>query len=184
MRIDPDKLISAHEGVPPLFREVASLDRGNTSAKTGFAAGKSFLDELLAAATYGEKLLKLETLLRTEVSRVLKLAPERIGANQPFGQLGVDSLMALEFIRRVNSALALGLPATAVFNYPSVNALAIQIAQRLGVVPDAAPAPASSGRHVEEFGMEADFASNDLQELSEADALRALMEPGDLARGD
>jgi phthiocerol/phenolphthiocerol synthesis type-I polyketide synthase C len=185
VRIDPDKLISAHEGVPSLFREVASLDR-NTSAGTSFATGS--LDELLAATTYGEKLLKLETLLRTEVSRVLKLAPDRIGANQPFGQMGIDSLMALEFIRRVNRALALSLPATAVFNYPSINALAIQIARRLGVLPDAAPALAprlsSSGRHVEGSGMHAAFEPDGLQELSESDALRALMEPGDLTRGD
>ncbi len=153
VRVDPDKLISAHESVPPLFREVAGLDSRSTSAKTSFATGMSFHDELLAAATYGEKLLKLETLLRTEVSRVLKLAPDRIGANQPFGQLGIDSLMALEFIRRVNRVLALSLPATAVFNYPSINALAIQIAQRLGVVLDAATASAprlpSFDRHAE-----------------------------------
>lgn len=187
-RIDPDKLISAREVVPPLLREVASLDRRNTSAQTSFATGKSFLDELSTAATYGEKLLKVETLLRTEVSRVLKLAPDRIGANQPFGQMGIDSLMALEFIRHVNRAMALALPATAVFNYPSINALAIQIARRLGVLPDAAPVAApslsSSGRHVDGFGMEADFEPNVLQELSESDALRALMEPGDLTSGD
>jgi acyl transferase domain-containing protein/NADPH:quinone reductase-like Zn-dependent oxidoreductase/acyl carrier protein len=188
VRIDPDKLISAHEGVPPLFREVASLDGRNTSARTSFAAGEGFFDELQAAATYAEKLLKLETLLRTGVSRVLKLAPDRITANQPFGQMGIDSLMALEFIRRVNGVLGLALPATAVFNYPSIHALAIQIAQRLGVVPDAVPAPAphlpSSGPHAEEFGMQADFEADVLQELSESDALRALMEPGDSTSGD
>ncbi|HEY1768311.1 MAG TPA: SDR family NAD(P)-dependent oxidoreductase [Terracidiphilus sp.] len=183
-RIDADKLISTHEGVPPLFREVASLDPRSPSAKTSFAGGESFLDELHAAATYAEKLLKLETLLRAEVSRVLKLAPERIGANQPFGQMGIDSLMALEFIRRVNGALGLALPATAVFNYPSINALAIQIAQRLGVIPAAAPAPPSPGRHAEGFGRQADFEADVLQELSESDALRALMEPGDLTSGD
>jgi acyl carrier protein len=168
------------------LREVASRDRGNTSAKTSFAMAKTFLDELLAAATYGEKLLKLETLLRTEVSRVLKLAPDRIGANQPFGQLGIDSLMALEFIRRVNSALALGLPATAVFNYPSINALAIQIAQRLGVAPDAAPAPdwPSSDRPAHGLGVQPGLKPDVLQELSESDALRALMEPGELTSGD
>jgi hypothetical protein len=94
----------------------------------------------------------------------------------------------LEFIRRVNRVLTLSLPATAVFNYPSINALAIQIAHRLGVLPDAAPAPvtrlSSSSRHVDGIVMEADFAPNVLQELSESDALRALMQPGGLTSGD
>ena len=183
-RIDPGKLISAHEGIPPLFREVASLDRRSALPGTSLAAGESVLDELRGAATYAEKLIKLETLLRTEVGRVLKLAPERIATHQPFGQMGVDSLMALEFIRRVNAALGLALSATAVFNYPSVSALALQIAQRLGMKPDAPPASASPARQAESFGRQADFEAGVLRELSESDALRALMEPGDLTRGD
>jgi len=185
--INADKLIAVHEGVPPLFREVASVDGLTPSAKTNSPARESFLDELLSATTYAEKLLKLETLLRTEVSRVLRLAPDRIEANRPFGQMGIDSLMALEFIRRVNGALGLALPATAVFNYPSINALAIQIAQRLGVGPDTAAVPEhalSSNRHVADLGTQADFEADALQELSESDALRALMEPGGLTSGD
>lgn len=187
-RIDTDKLISAHESVPPLMREMVSLDSRNSSVRTSSAAGENFVGELLAAATYAEKLLKLETLLRTEVSRILKLAPDRIAANQRFGQMGVDSLMALEFIRRVNGVLGLALPATAVFNYPSIDALAIQIAKRLGVAPDAAPSDApgltSYDRDVAVWGGQADFEPGILRDLSESDALRALMEPGELPSGD
>ena len=187
-RIDADKLISAHEGVPPLFREVARPDGCNPSANTSSSVARSFFDELLDAATYAEKLLKLEALLRTEVSRVLKLAPDRIAGDRSFGQLGIDSLMALEFIRRVNGALGLSLPATAVFNYPSINSLAIQIAKRLGIMPDAAPSAAprlpSSDLDGDVWGGQAGFGPGVQQELSETDALRALMEPGDPTNGD
>ena len=187
-RIDADKLISAHDGVPSLLRELANLNGGNPSARTSSTAAESFLDELLSGTTYAEKLLKVEVLLRAEVSRVLKLAPDRIAANQPFGQMGIDSLMALEFIRRVNGVLGLALPATAVFNYPSVNALAIQIAKRLGVMPDAAPSAAPhlpfSDLNGDVWGGQAGFGPGVQQELSEADALRALMEPGDPTNGD
>jgi acyl carrier protein len=188
VRIDTDKLNAAPDGVPPLFREVIRLDRAKTSSQPGtgqlgFAGEASILDEL-SAATPAEKLLRLEALLRGEVSSVLKLAPDRIAANQPFGQLGIDSLMALEFIRRVNRALHLALPATVVFNYPSIHALAVQIARRLGLQTNM-PASrvsclASGDRQAEEFGLPADA----LNYLSESDALQALMDPGEPTRGE
>jgi hypothetical protein len=42
----------------------------------------------------------------------------------------------------------------------------------------------SSSRHVEGSGMKADFEPDVLQEISESDALRVLMEPGDVTSGD
>jgi len=110
-----------------------------------------------------------------ETGRVLKLAPERIGANQPFGQLGIDSLMALELIRRVNAALGLALPATAVFNYPTLTVLAGQILKRLGMETVQTPVDEARLVAVEE---------PDSEELSEDEALRALMEPGEASGGD
>jgi acyl transferase domain-containing protein/NADPH:quinone reductase-like Zn-dependent oxidoreductase/acyl carrier protein len=179
-RIDADKVLATHDGAPPLFREVVALDHAKKSSSAGSEEG-GILEEL-AAATHAEGLLKLEALLRREVSIVLRLAPEKIAANQPFGQLGIDSLMALEFIRRVNRALGMALPATVVFNYPYIHALAVQIAQRLRLNADS-PLESES-REAEESGLHAD----DLQYLSESDALQALIDPvemypGDLTRG-
>jgi acyl carrier protein len=191
-RLDVETL-SKQERELPLLREILG-DRDG--ARKGMAGGEHpALEELAAAATYAEKLLRLEALLRAETSRVLKLAPERIAANQPFGQMGIDSLMALEFIRRVNGALGLSLPATAVFNYPTIAALAAQIARRLGLHAEEnaaqtaeVPANGAHGRR------EAVLQTGAVQELSEEDALRALMEqgrtepsqikPGDSAIGD
>jgi len=55
-------------------------------------------------------------------------------------------------------------------------------------VPDATPSVAPrlplSDQDAEVCGVQADFEPRVLQELSEIDALRALMEPGDLTRGD
>jgi acyl transferase domain-containing protein/NADPH:quinone reductase-like Zn-dependent oxidoreductase/acyl carrier protein len=182
VRIDTDKVLATRDGAPPLFREVVALNRAKTSSSAGSEVA-GVLEEL-AAVSHTERLLKLEALLRREISSVLRLAPKKISANQPFGQLGIDSLMALEFIRRVNRALSMALPATVVFNYPSIHALSVQIAQRLGLGADAGASLVSSDRQAEESGLHGD----DLQYLSESNALPALIDPvemypGDLTRG-
>ncbi len=184
VRIDTERLLAAHDGAPPLFREAVALDRTKASSPAGLEEA-GVLEEL-SAAPHTERLLKLEALLRREVSGVLRLAQDRIAANQLFGQLGIDSLMALEFIRRVNRALGMALPATVVFNYPSIHVLAVQIAQRLGLSADApeAAAPPESGGRTEKSVLHVDA----LQYLSESDALQALIDPveiypGDLTRG-
>ena len=171
VRIDEDVVLAGSEMVPALLREVVgSVQHGGSVTSTEHPV----LVELAEAATHAERLLVLEQLLRVETGRVLKLAPEKIGANQAFGQMGIDSLMALELIRRVNATLGLALPATAVFNYPTITVLSGQILKRLGMDASAAVA---APLVVEERRAETD-------ELSEDEALRALMEPGDLSGGD
>ena len=162
-------MLAASDTVPALLRELVGSE---AQAGAAVSAEHPALVELAGAGTFGERMAVLEQLLRVETGRVLKLAPERIGANQPFGQLGIDSLMALELIRRVNAALGLALPATAVFNYPTLTLLAAQILKRLGMdvaVEVMVPEKLEIAR---------------VEELSEDEALRALMEPGDLSGGD
>jgi NADPH:quinone reductase-like Zn-dependent oxidoreductase/acyl carrier protein len=174
VRID-GTMVAAQETIPTLQREVAGPGASRAREGAGTVEHPA-LTALAEAATRGERMALLEQLLRVETSRVLKLAPERIGANQAFGQLGIDSLMALELIRRVNAALGLALPATAVFNYPTLTVLAGQILKRLGLEAVQAPvedaSPARGGKR------------DELDELSEDEALRALMEPGESSGGD
>jgi acyl carrier protein len=182
VRLNADVFAAEHDAIPPLLRELVGDHRAvpGNGAPTG--AENPVLAELARAETRGERMLRLEELLRIETSRVLKLAPERVGANQPFGQMGIDSLMALELIRRVNAALGLALPATAVFNYPTLTILAAQIAKRLGFDPvEEAAAARTVTAHRDESA--ASQAQKDLHEMSEDDALRALMEPGDFTSG-
>jgi len=171
VRID-ETMVAAQEKVPTLQREVAGADAARARGGSG-ASEHPALVELAAVESHEERMAFLERLLRVETSRVLKLAPERIGSSQTFGQMGIDSLMALELIRRVNAALGLALPATAVFNYPTLTALSGQILKRLGLdvlqimTPEPLPSPHA--------GKQQDLRL--LEELSEDEAVRALMEP-------
>lgn len=173
VRID-EQMVAAQDTIPTLLREIVG-DGAHVGGAVAGAAEHPLLVELAGAASYSERMSLLEALLRTETSRVLKLAPEKIGANQAFGQMGIDSLMALELIRRVNAALGLALPATAVFNYPTLTVLSGQILKRLGM--DGSAAAVAAPVVVEER-------RDETEELSEDEALRALMEPGDSSGGD
>jgi acyl carrier protein len=87
----------------------------------------SLLFDQLQAALPDERLDLLIDVVRGYVARILRLDP-----NEPFDRrarlmdLGVDSLMAVELRSRLSSGLGLAqtLPATLIFDYPTVEAIA------------------------------------------------------------
>ena len=76
----------------------------------------------------------LEHYIREQVAQVLRLEPERIDRNTPLKSLGIDSLMGLELRNRLETKLALTLPATLIWAYPYVAVLTEHIASRLGIL--------------------------------------------------
>jgi|GEM_PF-132459 len=79
-----------------------------------------------------------ETIER-EAALVLGFGSARLDRDQGFFDMGMDSLLALEFRSHLETALGTALPATLVFDHPSINALAQSLAGE-----DAAPAPEPS----------------------------------------
>jgi acyl carrier protein len=68
---------------------------------------------------------------------VLQLDPLEVDPARPLSELGMDSLMAVEFRNKLAWRLARALPATLVFNYPTLNDV---IAYLEGLVTAAEPA--------------------------------------------
>jgi hypothetical protein len=110
--------------------------------------------------------------VRDEANKVLGLPPgQTIDQQQPLQELGLDSLMAVELRNLLGSRLELGrpLPATLVFDYPSVESLATYLMNELfGREVDMTPAPT-------EQDAERDKKMAELEALSEDEAEALLL---------
>lgn len=75
----------------------------------------------------------LKTLLRRELAAVLGMADvSRVPSRQGFFEIGMDSLMTVELVRRLEASLGLKLPASLAIDYPNMEALADYLSTRLG----------------------------------------------------
>jgi acyl transferase domain-containing protein/acyl carrier protein len=87
---------------------------------------------------------RVEEALLAEIRRVLDLGEdERIDPGEPLERLGLDSLMAVELRNRLGQMLGTNLPATTLFDYPSVDALADYIRSDVLQAPAAEPVHAA-----------------------------------------
>nr|CAD19085.1 StiA protein [Stigmatella aurantiaca Sg a15] len=119
----------------------------------------------------------LESFLREEAAQVLRLPPARIDLSRSLQTLGMDSLLSLELRNRLEANLELTLPATVLWNYPTLSALAPFLAERMGIQlngveepPQAVESPSVS----EEDGAAMLKMLEQFQELSNEDLLGML----------
>ncbi|MFI7344515.1 SDR family NAD(P)-dependent oxidoreductase, partial [Streptomyces sp. NPDC050085] len=70
----------------------------------------------------------LETVLKTTAEVLGYSDPSLIDPDRPFNELGFDSLTAVELRNRLGAAVGRRLPATLVFDHPTPNALAAELA--------------------------------------------------------
>ncbi len=170
-------------GVPPFLAEVLTAP----SASPGTPA-RSGLRRRLERAPEEARLSLLMEYLGQEVMRVLGL-PSPVAPDAGLFDLGMDSLMVVELRNRINQELRLGsaLSPTALFDHPSVRALAAHLVERLDdrpstpelaapEAPDGIPAARFAAPSVPEAVPQASAASESdgLDELS-ADQLSDLL---------
>ncbi|QQR41971.1 SDR family NAD(P)-dependent oxidoreductase [Myxococcus xanthus] len=101
------------------------------------ASRKGTAREMLAAAEPSQRRGLLEGYLREQLGRILRMEPARIDPEQPFGDLGMDSLTGLELRNRLESGLKLTLSATLAYAYPTVQTLTAHLFGKLEPVLDA-----------------------------------------------
>jgi hypothetical protein len=125
----------------------------------------------LATLAEGERHDTLAAFVRKHIVHVLRLDPAQPpGRQQRLMDLGIDSLMALEF--RTVLAVGLGiegkLPATLIFDYPTIDAVAGYLLRRIfGLAPQASAAPVAA---VPSFAGNVDRVAAQLERLDDAEA--------------
>jgi acyl carrier protein/NAD(P)-dependent dehydrogenase (short-subunit alcohol dehydrogenase family) len=82
--------------------------------------------EVAAVATQDN----VQSTIRQRVAKIVGVATDEVGLEQPFRDLGLDSLMAVELTEGLNAVFDDMLPATVVFEYPTVRQLAEHVLAR------------------------------------------------------
>jgi acyl carrier protein len=83
----------------------------------------------------------------TSFASVLFMDPVEVDERRSFGELGMDSVLAVEWIRDINQAYGIRIEATAIYDHSDIRAMARLVHDHLGgafapapaVQPDAAP---------------------------------------------
>ena len=102
-------------------------DLAGGSAEPALPQQQTARDMILAVEPGALRRGAIEAVLKQQVARVLRQSASRIDAAKPFRNLGLDSLMGLELRNRLEAELSLSLPATIVWNYPTVTTLAAHL---------------------------------------------------------
>nr|ADX66472.1 ScnS1 [Streptomyces chattanoogensis] len=134
--------------VPPLLRGLIRT-RARRSVVGGSAAVAGLVGRLSGLGTVERREVLLD-LVRAQIAVVLGHAsPETIESTRVFQDLGFDSLTAVELRNRLNNATGLRLSATAVFDYPTADALVDFLLDELFGAQEAAelsaPVPSPAG---------------------------------------
>ncbi len=108
----------------------------------------------------------LESIVRDAATQVLRVAPSRLDSRRALGEMGLNSLMAMELRNRLEAALGRSLSATLAWNYPTVDAIVQYLAA------DHQPAPAAAPAHDAQAG--ASESLTEVTELTDEEAALAL----------
>ncbi|WP_143264350.1 type I polyketide synthase, partial [Amycolatopsis kentuckyensis] len=127
--------LRAADEVPAVLRSFVPVRRAAPAApvSTGLAGQLAGLDRETAAAT-------VTGFVRTEVATALgHRSPASVEVAKPFSELGIDSLTSVELRNRIGAGTGLRLPASLLFNHPTVELLAAHL---LGELLPPPPDPA------------------------------------------
>jgi acyl transferase domain-containing protein/acyl-CoA synthetase (AMP-forming)/AMP-acid ligase II/acyl carrier protein len=148
----------------PFFAEVTTADLSPTNENTNADILQS-----LQATSEGDRTPILLAYLGAQVARVLGLNPSSFSdPHQGFTELGIDSLTAIELRNSLQSALKCSLPATLLFDYPTLATLAEYLIKVM-FAKEANPEPVEH-QNAEETSI------TDIQNLSEAEAEALLLD--------
>jgi acyl carrier protein len=122
-------------GGPPLLSEMSHAAHRYEGDEQTASVRSELLRRLEGAVPYNRRRV-LADYLYDQAKRVLALDPAfSLDPRQPLNELGLDSLMAIEMRSRLSSAVGQTLPATILFDYPTIEGLADYLAREVLCLP-------------------------------------------------
>ena len=140
----PRYLERSRAGRLPIFREIVAATAPVAAPVVPAASGapRERVIDRIAAAETGRRRSIVAAFVRESALRALGLDPSRpVDPRTPLGELGLDSLLAVELRNTLGSALERSLPASLLFDYPSLDSLTdYLVTEVLAIEPKVAPA--------------------------------------------
>jgi acyl carrier protein len=137
-----NRLESQGDAYRPLLRELRTLHAAkSTTAAAHKKKNPSWLPQLESAAP-AQRMQLLVDLIGERVKCTLGIGGgQEIDPKQPLPELGLDSLLSIELRNSLGASLTHTLPATLLFNFPTLEALAGFICREVfGDLPETEPA--------------------------------------------
>ncbi|QLH19423.1 type I polyketide synthase [Streptomyces sp. Rer75] len=135
MGLRTSALAGRRDTLPSVLRDLAPATEQRRSVGHATAAGEAGAAHRLKELSPAERDRMLLDMVQTSVAAVLGHAsPASIDPTRAFNDLGFDSLTAVDLRNRLSSATALQLPATLVFDHPTV--LSLRDYLRAELVPE------------------------------------------------
>jgi len=110
---------------PPFLSAIAHEAQSNQQAKSGSDNQQSQILQRLEKTPPNQRLTLLMSYIQREVAIVLERDPSQpLSTQMGFFDMGMDSLMALDLKNRIQVIIGQNLPATLIFEYSNIEALA------------------------------------------------------------
>ena len=153
--------------IPAMFSELGATESAVATGDTGAS-----LIDLLAATPDGDRAAVIAEHVRGVVAAVFDCAPTDIEPDDMLDDIGLDSMMAMEFRVRINTMFSIDLPVLEILRGVSVNSLAHRIHTELQSIHHAAAVTVEPAAEPSQY-QDADLEQL-LGQLSESE-LRALL---------
>ncbi|XXX76158.1 SDR family NAD(P)-dependent oxidoreductase [Sorangium sp. So ce134] len=123
--------------VPPVWRGLVAPkpERGRSLVKGAWVERVGALDASARAA-------EVASALRADIARVLSSSANEVPEERPLRELGLDSLMAVELRNAISARVGKPLPATLLFDHPTLRDLKRHLLERVLVFDAQRPAAA------------------------------------------
>ncbi|MEP5152677.1 type I polyketide synthase [Planktotalea sp.] len=141
MPVQWDKFLAPYgASVPPILRALSSKTTGASANVASDPAARDALMSELRSVPSANRTAAVQDVIEAHALRVLGLeASARIDPAVPLQEIGLDSLMAVELRNGLTASLGAPLPATLLFDYPTLRTVAEYIATEVLDLGDDAP---------------------------------------------
>ncbi len=114
----------ALEVLPLPSNEIAREEKANTVDMGRVYLPEKKMDSMEKRMPPEQGMEQVKQVIVTHLKRLLYLEEEELDLRKPFSELGLDSILGVEFLKALNKDLAMDLKASKLYDYPLVEELA------------------------------------------------------------